>query len=131
MILSLSLEMLVDRHMVQDVCQHAQQHKFGQATELLQSVQVCRERAPCRRTMPPHHTAKPTRAPDAPHTHVPSPRVPNPRPDTLGAGAGAQAAREVCRRTRQAQRAARGEAATATTETWRLNSNGTAYRQGV
>jgi len=40
MILSLSLEMLVDRHMVQDVCQHAQQHKFGQATELLQSVQA-------------------------------------------------------------------------------------------
>ena len=62
MVLSLSLEALVDRRTVQQVCQQAQLRKLGQAAKLLQSVQVrSRERARrARAHTPPHHAAAPT-----------------------------------------------------------------------
>ena len=77
MVLSLSLEALVDRRTVQQVCQQAQLRKLGQAAKLLQSVQVrSRERARrARAHTPPHHAAAPT-PPSAPrrtqkHTTTP------------------------------------------------------------
>ena len=63
MVLSLSLEALVDRRTVQQVCQQAQLRKLGQAAKLLQSVQVrSRERARRARA----HTAAPRRRAHAP-----------------------------------------------------------------
>lgn len=92
MVLSLSLEALVDRRTVQQVCQQAQLRKLGQA-KLLQSVQVrLRERArrarahtvaPRRRAHAPkrlaeeHHDASPRRR-HAPAVHGPSPGVSHP-----------------------------------------------------
>ena len=102
MVLSLSLEALVDRRTVQQVCQQAQLRKLGQAAKLLQSVQVrSRERARrARARTPPHHAAAPT-PPSAPrrtqkHTTTPHhdavtplqcmphrPAYPTPRPDPV------------------------------------------------
>ena len=65
MVLSLSLEALVDRRTVQQVCQQAQLRKLGQAAKLLQSVQVrSRERARRARA----RTAAPRRRA---HAHAP------------------------------------------------------------
>ena len=81
MVLSLSLEVLVDRRTVQEDCQQAQLHKFGQAAKLLQSVQVRlrRERhtGHCR-TTPPHPR---TRAPQMHHVPIMPlrPACPTPR----------------------------------------------------
>ena len=82
MVLSLSLEALVDRRTVQEVCQQAQLHKCGQAAKLQQSVQarLHRERKSVPHQSPPHHAAAPTH-PSAPRCTMPpscafAPRIP-------------------------------------------------------
>ena len=131
MVLSLSLEALVDRRTVQQVCQQAQLRKLGQAAKLLQSVQVrSRERARRART----HTAAPRRRarahaperatqkhhdactphptpPSRPCRAGPSPGVSYPSSRSRGAGAGAPTRREARRRAGRADRAREAVAA--------------------
>ena len=76
MVLSLSLEVLVDRRTVQEVCQQAQLHKLGQAAqaaELLQSVQVRSRRERQR------ERAAPPTPPSAPRCTTPLPCPSDPR----------------------------------------------------
>lgn len=67
MVLSLSLELLVDRRTVQEVCQQAQLHKLGQSVQVRSRRERQRERA-----TPPTPPSAPRCTPPCPS----GPRIP-------------------------------------------------------